>query len=196
MCALCVMVLFVASFSANSIASAQMRKARVNPPPYQPPQESRLLSGAMGRQTPRGWCDATAVESPDLSGTYSGLLTFRKKNLEKQQATLTIQGNRFELKAGDNIIEKGTVAATTSCNYTALAFKADNATEGTSLRALFRDSGKGGGGDLPGTKRLFKIETVYEMNGTPAGDTIKFVACPQKYPDCLDAPGCECPKPK
>jgi hypothetical protein len=62
-------------------------------------------------------CDPAQQEQTDLSGTYSGRVTYPDGNLSGD-ATLTITGNQFTLESSGSTLS-GRITAVTTCNYTA-----------------------------------------------------------------------------
>jgi hypothetical protein len=70
---------------------------------------SGLLTAA-----PQG-CDPTKQEPADLSGTYSGTVSYPDGNLSGD-ATLTITGNQLTLESGGSTLS-GRITAYKTCNY-------------------------------------------------------------------------------
>jgi cytoskeletal protein RodZ len=66
-----------------------------------------------------GRCDPDQDERIDLSGTYRGNVTYPAGGLSGD-ATLTVSGYRFILRAGSRT-ESGNITAVTTCSYTAVA---------------------------------------------------------------------------
>jgi hypothetical protein len=70
---------------------------------------SGLLTAAPQR------CDPTQQEPADLSGTYSGTVSYPDGNLSGD-ATLTITGNQLTLESGGSTVS-GRITAVKTCNY-------------------------------------------------------------------------------
>ena len=67
----------------------------------------------------RGRCDPMQQEQTDLSGTYSGKVSYPDADMNGQ-GTLTITGNTFTLTSGDKT-QTGRITAATTCNYIAVS---------------------------------------------------------------------------
>jgi hypothetical protein len=117
----------------------------------------RIPSRDLNRAVP---CDPEDHEAEDFSGTYSGNIEYPNGNLSGF-ATLQIDGREFTvLMKGHQL--KGTLAAETTCNYTAVAMRFESGAEpspATSFPTTLSLQAKKSGADLrltsvPGEKEF------------------------------------------
>lgn len=73
-----------------------------------------MVGSGLLNAAPQG-CDPTQQEQADLSGTYSGAVSYPDGNLSGD-ATLTITGNQFSLESGGSTLS-GRITAVKTCNY-------------------------------------------------------------------------------
>jgi hypothetical protein len=107
---------------------------------------------------PQG-CDRTKSEQTDLSGTYTGRITYPDGNL-MGNATLTITGNQFTLE-GEGTTHTGRISAVTTCNYTGATLTFGESTPTQMAPAVSVRARKTGDRlsltSVPGEKRSFSF---------------------------------------
>lgn len=106
-------------------------------------------------------CDPTKSEQTDLSGTYTGRVTYPDGNL-MGNATLTITGNQFTL-ASEGATQTGRISAATTCNYTGATLMFGESTTTQMAPAISVRVRKTGDRltltSVPGEKRSFSFAT-------------------------------------
>lgn len=107
---------------------------------------------------PQG-CDPTKSEQTDLSGTYTGTVTYPDGGLAGE-ATLTITGNQFNLESGGTT-HSGRISAVTTCNYTGATLMFGESTTTQMAHAISVRARKTGDRltltSVPGEKRSFSF---------------------------------------
>jgi len=114
--------------SAGLVVSAQNSNSSTTTTNTTKPKTKHIKKAAPAM--PR--CDNTKQEQTDLSGTYTGKL--KHGDGPAVDATLTVTGNKFTGVMGSET-HSGTIAAVTTCGYTAVTMMMEGAPAAMSLRA-------------------------------------------------------------